>query len=68
MLAKSLDAQVIAEGIETYEQLEYLKMIDCEYGQGFFFSRPVDEDDIEEIIGIMTVPMKQRVTFSTLSG
>jgi EAL domain-containing protein (putative c-di-GMP-specific phosphodiesterase class I) len=52
MLGKSLGAQVVAEGVETYEQLDYLRSVDCDYGQGFFFSRPVDEEALETIIGI----------------
>jgi diguanylate cyclase (GGDEF)-like protein/PAS domain S-box-containing protein len=50
MLGRSLGTEVIAEGIETEEQLEYLKGIDCHNGQGFFFSRPVDEREIRAII------------------
>ena len=41
-LAHSLDIGVIAEGIETREQLQRLKLLDCEYGQGFLFSRPME--------------------------
>jgi diguanylate cyclase (GGDEF)-like protein len=41
-LARNLGMEVIAEGIETEEQYQQLKMLGCEYGQGFLFSRPVD--------------------------
>ena len=41
MLAHNLGMDVIAEGIETQEQFDALKQRGCEYGQGFFFSRPV---------------------------
>ena len=40
-LAHNLDMDVIAEGVETEEQLEALKELGCEYGQGFLFSEPV---------------------------
>jgi len=40
-LAKSLNLKVVAEGIETPEQLECLKKLGCQYGQGFLFSKPV---------------------------
>jgi EAL domain-containing protein (putative c-di-GMP-specific phosphodiesterase class I) len=40
-MAHSMDCQVIAEGIETVEQREYLKQLGCDFGQGFLCSRPV---------------------------
>ncbi len=41
MLAKNLNLQVIAEGVETIEQLEFLKSKNCFMMQGFYFSRPI---------------------------
>jgi EAL domain-containing protein (putative c-di-GMP-specific phosphodiesterase class I) len=41
-LAHNLGLEVIAEGIETPQQLTYLKTLGCEYGQGYLFSQPVD--------------------------
>ena len=41
-LAHNLGMAVIAEGVETAEQRALLRTLKCEYGQGFFFSRPVD--------------------------
>ncbi|MFI3231326.1 MAG: bifunctional diguanylate cyclase/phosphodiesterase [bacterium] len=40
-LARDLNCRVICEGIETEEQIELLKSIGCEYGQGYVFSRPI---------------------------
>ncbi len=40
-LAASLKLSVIAEGIETLDQLTVLQDLDCTYGQGFYFSRPL---------------------------
>ena len=44
-LGKSLGLNVIAEGIETAEQLAFLKAHDCEEGQGYFFSKALPADD-----------------------
>jgi diguanylate cyclase (GGDEF)-like protein len=41
-LGKSLNLNVIAEGIETIEQFEFLKAHQCEEGQGYYFSKAVD--------------------------
>jgi EAL domain-containing protein (putative c-di-GMP-specific phosphodiesterase class I) len=41
-LAHSLKLEVTAEGVETAEQLLRLRQLGCEYGQGYYFSRPVD--------------------------
>ena len=44
VLAKSMGLEVVAEGVEEPEELRLLKGLDCEYVQGFFFSRPLDTD------------------------
>ncbi len=49
-MAKGLDLTVVAEGIETLEQLNYLKSYGCHMGQGFLLSRPLLQMDFEEII------------------
>ncbi len=46
-LAHMLNMDVIAEGIETTAQLAQLKLLQCEYGQGFFFSKPLNQQDAE---------------------
>jgi diguanylate cyclase (GGDEF)-like protein/PAS domain S-box-containing protein len=45
-LSESLSLDVIAEGIETQSQLEYLMNHHCKYGQGFYFSKPEPADKI----------------------
>ena len=41
-IAHNMGMDVVAEGVETAEQLEWLRAIGCEYAQGFYFSRPVE--------------------------
>jgi EAL domain-containing protein (putative c-di-GMP-specific phosphodiesterase class I) len=42
--------EVVAEGVETLEQLELLRSLKCEYGQGYFFSKPVDAEKATALV------------------
>ena len=42
-LADNLDVELVAEGIESLEQLELLRDLGCHVGQGYYFARPMDE-------------------------
>jgi diguanylate cyclase (GGDEF)-like protein len=46
-MAHNLDLRVIAEGVETEEQLDYLRAQKCDEIQGFFISKPVPADELE---------------------
>ena len=50
MLARNMGMKVVAEGVETDEQLAHLNELDCAYGQGFLFSKPLDSRAAEELI------------------
>ncbi|HEX7177127.1 MAG TPA: EAL domain-containing protein [Pyrinomonadaceae bacterium] len=50
MLAQTLGMDVVAEGVETKEQLALLRQLGCEYGQGYYFSKPVTAAEAERII------------------
>ncbi len=52
MLAHSLGLDVVAEGIETPEQLAMLRTLGCELGQGYLFSKPVDDKTIDSILAV----------------
>lgn len=49
-LGHSLNLKVIAEGVESQWQLEFLKKIGCEEAQGYFYSRPVGADVFEQLL------------------
>jgi diguanylate cyclase (GGDEF)-like protein len=49
-MASALNMAVVAEGIETQHQLDVLKGLGCEYGQGYLFSRPLNAPDTERML------------------
>lgn len=49
-MAHALDIKVVSEGIETAEQLDMLKSISCEIGQGYLFARPMPIDDYDKLV------------------
>jgi diguanylate cyclase (GGDEF)-like protein len=50
VMAHALEMKVIAEGVETLEQATLLKTLDCDHIQGFYFSKPLPANDINEIL------------------
>lgn len=50
-MAKRLAVPVIAEGVETQKQVDFLRTIGCEYAQGYFFSEPVPVADYRALLG-----------------
>jgi EAL domain-containing protein (putative c-di-GMP-specific phosphodiesterase class I) len=49
-LAQHLGLDVIAEGVETLEQADLLKELQCKYAQGFFFSKPINAEDVQRLL------------------
>ncbi|MFK8028227.1 MAG: EAL domain-containing protein [Gammaproteobacteria bacterium] len=47
-LAKSMRIQVVAEGVETRQQQEFLRALDCDYIQGYYIGRPVCAEEFEQ--------------------
>lgn len=48
-MGKSLNFKIVAEGIESREQSNFLKDNHCEFGQGYFYSRPISPDEITKL-------------------
>jgi len=49
-MGQTLNLHVIAEGVEEKYQMEYLKEHGCGYYQGYYFAKPVSEDDFLELL------------------
>jgi EAL domain-containing protein (putative c-di-GMP-specific phosphodiesterase class I) len=71
-LAHSLGMEVIAEGVETEQQLAELKALKCEYGQGNLFSEPVDLTIAERLMtgsfGLVSKLKPSSSAFRSVSG
>lgn len=50
LLGESLKIEVVAEGIETQEQLKILQELRCNWGQGYFFARPLDSQQATQFL------------------
>ena len=49
-MARTLKLSVIAEGVKTKEQLEFLRSHQCDHAQGYYFSRPVTAQQFEALL------------------
>lgn len=63
-LAQNLSFQTVAEGIETIDQMHSLQTLDCVYGQGYYFSRPIPAAEAEILLrenrkNALVVPVEQ---------
>jgi len=60
-MARSLNLQVVAEGVETAEQLRRLKKLRCAYAQGFLFAGPLNAREAEHFLEQAIPTMQQDV-------
>lgn len=58
-LAENLGLEVVAEGIEDPDQVALLQSLGCQFGQGFFFSKPISPDELEKYIVAKETPPSQ---------
>ncbi|MGR3275693.1 EAL domain-containing protein [Acaryochloris marina NIES-2412] len=50
MLSQNLGMRAVAEGVETAEQAAQLRAMNCQYAQGYFFSKPIDASSMENLL------------------
>lgn len=50
MLAQHENIKIVAEGIESHDQLAQLRQLNCEFGQGYYFSRPLPAAEIADYL------------------
>jgi EAL domain-containing protein (putative c-di-GMP-specific phosphodiesterase class I) len=53
-MAKTLRLDVVAEGVETIEQVGLLKRLQCKYAQGYFFSKPLAPEEVPPVLSYET--------------
>jgi EAL domain-containing protein (putative c-di-GMP-specific phosphodiesterase class I) len=49
-IGHSFDMKVLAEGVETKEQLNYLDIMGCDYVQGFYLAKPMPEEEVKKLL------------------
>lgn len=49
-MAKKLKLDVVCEGVETIEQVEFLREINCDYAQGYYYSKPVPQEEFNKLL------------------
>ncbi len=64
MLAQTLGMDVVAEGVETKEQLALLRKLGCESGQGYYFSRPASVNGAEQLIAATSANVQRALNMS----
>ena len=58
-MAKKLKLEVVCEGVETKEQVEFLRDVDCDIVQGYYYSKPVPLDEFAKMLADNEFVMKQ---------
>src|SRR5437773_600218 len=67
-LAENLGMDVVAEGVETLEQVTKLRTFGCEKGQGFFFSRPIPAANVENLLNETTPMIAEPQSFDNVES
>jgi diguanylate cyclase (GGDEF)-like protein/PAS domain S-box-containing protein len=67
-LGHNLGMTIVAESTETEEQVDYLRGLDCEYGQGYFFAKPMPTATVEELLQEHSQKSARAVPHRSLNG
>jgi hypothetical protein len=59
-LSHELGKKVVAEGVETEEDVGFLRSISCEYGQGFFYGEPMSEREVMQLLRVVRKAERRR--------
>ena len=65
-LGQNLNMKVVAEGVETKIQQEYLQEMGCEFAQGYLFSRPLKKESVESILTNKNLPHIPAIPVTTV--
>ena len=60
-VAHKLNLKVVAEGVETIDQKDYLNINHCDYAQGYLFSHPLTYEDLKEYFVKPAIALRQVV-------
>lgn len=66
LLGQSLNLEVIAEGVETYEELQTLKLLDCVMAQGYLFERPLSAEDATDVLQANWLGRRETAEFGVI--
>ena len=67
-MAHAIDMQVIAEGVETKSQADFLKSVGCLRMQGYFFTCPMDEESFEQLLKSTGISESEKVQEKEIAG
>lgn len=65
-LAHTLNMKTVAEGVENEQQIELLEILGCDLMQGYYFSKPIDEYDMTQLL--LTQPFKRKKRTNIIQG